>query len=75
MELGPKNHDGDGLLGPNSVCMDPLGKFVACRATDGEMVLSGPKPGTQDSADFGIFPIVSIVVPFFGLTKYIIRIL
>ena len=28
MELGPKNHNGDGLLGPNStmvVYMDPLG--------------------------------------------------
>ena len=28
MELGPQNHNGDGLLGPNSimvVCMDPLG--------------------------------------------------
>ena len=27
MELGPKNHNGDGLLGPNSVLvgnMDPL---------------------------------------------------
>ena len=30
MELGPKNHNGDGLLGPNSIMvvyMDPLGKF------------------------------------------------
>ena len=26
-------------------------------------------------ADFQVLPIVSIVVPFFGLTKYIIRIL
>ena len=28
MELGPKNHNGDGLLGPNSIMavyMDPLG--------------------------------------------------
>ena len=28
MELGPQNHNGDGLLGPNSVVvgnMDPLG--------------------------------------------------
>ena len=28
MELGPQNHNGDGLLGPNAiivVCMDPLG--------------------------------------------------
>ena len=28
MELGPKNHNGDGLLGPNSIVavyMDPLG--------------------------------------------------
>ena len=31
MELGPKNHNGDGLLGPNSIIvvyMDPLGMFV-----------------------------------------------
>ena len=34
MELGPQNHNGDGLLGPNSIIvvyMDPLGyqhKFV-----------------------------------------------
>ena len=30
MELGPKNHNGDGLLGPNSmmvVYMDPLGNL------------------------------------------------
>ena len=29
MELGPQNHSGDGLLGPNSVIVvsvDPLGK-------------------------------------------------
>ena len=29
MELGPQNHNGDGLLGPNSIIvvyMDPLGK-------------------------------------------------
>ena len=28
MELGPQNHNGDGLLGPNSIIvvyMDPLG--------------------------------------------------
>ena len=31
MELGPKNHNGDGLLGPNSimvVSMDPLGLYM-----------------------------------------------
>ena len=30
MELGPKNHNGDGLLGPNSIMvvyMDPLGSI------------------------------------------------
>ena len=30
MELGPKNHNGDGLSGPNSIMvvyMDPLGGF------------------------------------------------
>ena len=30
MELGPQNHNGDGLLGPNSITvvyMDPLGTF------------------------------------------------
>ena len=30
MELGPQNHNGDGLLGPNSIIvvyMDPLGMF------------------------------------------------
>ena len=30
MELGPKNHNGDGLLGPDSIMvvyMDPLGYF------------------------------------------------
>ena len=30
MELGPKNHNGDGLLGPNSIMvvyMDPLGYY------------------------------------------------
>ena len=30
MELGPQNHNGDGLLGPNSIAvvyMDPLGKI------------------------------------------------
>ena len=29
MELGPKNHNGDGLLGPNSIMvvyLDPLGQ-------------------------------------------------
>ena len=29
LELGPQNHNGDGLLGPNSIIvvyMDPLGK-------------------------------------------------
>ena len=34
MELGPKNHNGDGLLGPNSIMvvyMDPLGKLMACQ--------------------------------------------
>ena len=32
MELGPQNHNGDGLLGLNSIIivyMDPLGKFDA----------------------------------------------
>ena len=31
MELGPQNHDKDGLLGPNSIIvvhMDPLGKLM-----------------------------------------------
>ena len=30
MELGPRNHNGDGLLGPNSIMvvyMDPLGEY------------------------------------------------
>ena len=32
MELGPKNHNGDGLLGPNSIMvvyMDPLSHCIA----------------------------------------------
>ena len=31
MELGPQNHNGDGLLEPNSIIvvyMDPLGEFL-----------------------------------------------
>ena len=34
MELGPQNHNGDGLLGPNSIIvvyMDPLGMFMLAR--------------------------------------------
>ena len=32
MELGPQNHNGDGLLGPNSIIvvyMDPLGYYLS----------------------------------------------
>ena len=40
MELGPQNHNGDGLLGPNSIVvvkMDPLGKlFCSDRGTSQE---------------------------------------
>ena len=34
MEIGPQNHNGDGLLGPNSIIvvyMDPLGIYLNIR--------------------------------------------
>ena len=55
MELGPQNHNGDGLLGPNSimvVCMDPLGYLRvgalhgSCAAAKGRRSL-----GTRVSRD------------------------
>ena len=69
MELGPKNHNGDGLLGPNSrmvVYMDPLGirtrnpklKEGAGTGTPGE---------TPDSeSNKGDFIIRAIRVPLMG---------
>ena len=43
MELGPKNHTGDGLLGPNSlmvVYMDPLGTNLFVRSLKLRRVIS-----------------------------------
>ena len=43
MELGPQNHNGDGLLGPNSIIvvyMDPLGKRP--QVFDGRKKASAP---------------------------------
>ena len=43
MELGPQNHNGDGLLGPNSIIvvyMDPLGSEQAA----GYALLRPPNP-------------------------------
>ena len=43
MEFGPKNHNGDGLLGPNSIMvvyMDPLGKGFLKGVNMGSMRLS-----------------------------------
>ena len=37
MELGPQNHNGDGLLGPNSIIvvyMDPLGCYQLVKYYD-----------------------------------------
>ena len=47
MELGPQNHSGDGLLGPNSIMvvyMDPLGKQSFWLRAWGFWELKLPKP-------------------------------